>query len=103
MHNWVKGATWSFCDYTETCVLFSLKTLADSVFNYHSPHAAHAHPPPAPGQSGPQGLPGALPSDYPGPTTPLAVSQINEHYIQQRQSVSDRLEADRGYDSVFSQ
>ena len=79
------------------------RALANSVVNSHSPHAAHSHPPPAPGQGGPQGLPGALPSDHAGPTTPLAVSQINEQYIQQKQSVNDRLEADRGYDSVFSQ
>ncbi|KAL8820565.1 MAG: hypothetical protein Q9223_001245 [Gallowayella weberi] len=67
------------------------------------PYAAHTHPPPTSGQVGPQGLPGALPAEYPGPTTPLPVSQINEQYIQQKQSVSDRLEADRGYDSVFGQ
>ncbi len=56
-----------------------------------------------PGHAEPQGLPGALPADTPGPTTPLSVSQINEQYMQQNQSISDRLEADRGYDSVFSQ
>lgn len=61
------------------------------------------HPPPTPGQPTPQGLPGALPADTPGPMAPLPVSQINEQYIQQNQNVSNRLEADRGYDSVFSQ
>lgn len=61
------------------------------------------HPPQTPGQGVPQGPPGALPADTPGPTTPLPVSQINEQYIQQNQNISNRLEADRGYDSVFSQ
>ncbi|KAI4208251.1 MAG: hypothetical protein LQ346_000131 [Caloplaca aetnensis] len=51
----------------------------------------------------PQGPPGALPTDAPGPTTPLGVSQMNEQYIQQNQNIASRLEADRGYDSVFSQ
>lgn len=61
------------------------------------------HPPPTPGQGIPNGLPGAMPADAPGPTTPLQIGQINEQYIQQLQNVSNRLEADRGYDSVFSQ
>ena len=56
-----------------------------------------------PGQVTTQGLPGALPTDAPGPISTLSVSQINEHYMQQTQSVSDRLEADRGYDNIFSQ
>ncbi|KAL8950657.1 MAG: hypothetical protein Q9222_003316 [Ikaeria aurantiellina] len=68
-----------------------------------NPYAAHAHPPSAVGQNVPQGLPGALPSDTPGPTSPLSVSEINEQYIQQNQNISNRLEADRGYDSVFAQ
>ncbi|KAL8713345.1 MAG: hypothetical protein Q9220_002544 [cf. Caloplaca sp. 1 TL-2023] len=55
------------------------------------------------GQNVPQGLPGALPADTPGPTSPLSVSQINEQYLQQNQNISNRLEADRGYDSVFAQ
>lgn len=61
------------------------------------------HPPAVPGQAGSQGPPGALPVDTPGPISPLPVSQINEHYMQQNQNISNRLEADRGYDSVFSQ
>ncbi|KAI4140404.1 MAG: hypothetical protein LQ341_003848 [Variospora aurantia] len=61
------------------------------------------HPPPPPGQGIPNGPPGALSADTPGPTTPLPVGQINEQYLQQHQNVSNRLEADRGYDSVFSQ
>ncbi|KAI4289789.1 MAG: hypothetical protein L6R35_000937 [Caloplaca aegaea] len=61
------------------------------------------HPPPLPGQGIPNGPPGALSADTPGPTTPLPVGQINEQYLQQHQNVSNRLEADRGYDSVFSQ
>ncbi|KAL8988369.1 MAG: hypothetical protein Q9177_002547 [Variospora cf. flavescens] len=64
---------------------------------------AHMHPPPPPGQGIPNGPPGALSADTPGPTTPLHVGQINEQYLQQHQNVSNRLEADRGYDSVFSQ
>ena len=40
----------------------------------------------------------------PGPTEAMSVNRINELYMQQRQGVNDRLEADgRGFDSVFSQ
>ncbi|KAL8691700.1 MAG: hypothetical protein Q9218_003137 [Villophora microphyllina] len=53
-----------------------------------------------PGQAVPQGPPGALPADTPGPTSPLPVSQINEQYMQQNQNISNRLEADRGYDKI---
>lgn len=74
----------------------------DRVFD--SPHAAHMHPPPMPGQGPPQGLPGAYPPDVPGPIDAISVHRMNEILKQQNQSVSDRLEADaRGYDSVFSQ
>ena len=70
----------------------------------HSPHAAHMHPPPMPGQGPPLGPPGALSPDMPGPTESIPVHRINEMYMQQKQSVNDRLEADgRGYDSVFAQ
>ena len=34
----------------------------------------------------------------------MAINQMNDMYMQQRQGVNDRLEADsRGYDTVFSQ
>lgn len=34
----------------------------------------------------------------------MSVNRMNEMYMQQNQSVNDRLEADaRGYDNVFSQ
>ena len=57
-----------------------------------------------PGQGPPAGLPGALSHDTPGPTDPVTVSRLNEMYMQQKQSVDNRLEAEsRGYDSVFSQ
>ena len=69
-----------------------------------SPNAAHMHPPLSPGQGPPQGPPGALSPGAPGPTDPMAINQMNEMYMQQRQGVNDRLEADsRGYDTVFSQ
>lgn len=69
-----------------------------------SPHAAHLHPPPMPGQGPPQGLPGATPQGVAGPLEAVPVNRMNELYLQQVQSVNDRLEADsRGYDSVFSQ
>lgn len=63
------------------------------------------HPPPMPGHGPPQGLPpGAMSPSAPGPTEAMSVNRINEVYIQQRQGVTDRLEADgRGFDSVFSQ
>lgn len=62
------------------------------------------HPPPVPGQTPQQGLPGALAPDTPGPTEPLPVSRMNDMYMQQQQSRHDRLEAEgRGYDSVFAQ
>ena len=62
------------------------------------------HPPQSPGQGPPQGPPGALSPGVPGPTDPMAMNQINDMYMQQRQGVNDRLEADsRGYDTVFSQ
>ena len=62
------------------------------------------HPPPMPGQGPPQGPPGAFGPDTPGQTEAIPVSRMNEMYMQQRQTVDDRLEADsRGYDSVFSQ
>lgn len=71
---------------------------------YLSPHAAHMHPPPMPGHGPPQGLPGARSPGAPGPIDALSVNRMNEIYMQQNQSVNDRLEADaRGYDSVFSQ
>ena len=69
-----------------------------------SPYAAHQHPPQSPGQAPPQGPPGALPPGAPGPAEAIPVNQLNEMYMQQQQSVNDRLEADsRGYDTVFSQ
>lgn len=61
------------------------------------------HPPQSPSQGPPQGPPGALFPGAPGPTDPMSINQMNEIYMQQRQGVSDRLEADRGYDTVFSQ
>ena len=62
------------------------------------------HPPQALGQAPPQGPPGALSADTPGPTETLPVSILNEMFMQNNQGVSDRLEADsRGYDTVFSQ
>lgn len=62
------------------------------------------HPPPMPGQGPPQGPPGAMSPDTPGPTESMPIHRMNEMYIQQKQGVNDRLEADgRGYDSVFSQ
>ncbi|KAI9871568.1 MAG: hypothetical protein M1830_002736 [Pleopsidium flavum] len=68
------------------------------------PHAAHMHPPPMPGQGPPQGPPGALSPDTPGPTESIPVHRMNDMYMQQKQGVNDRLEADgRGYDSVFAQ
>lgn len=74
----------------------------DCVFD--SPHAAHLHPPPMPGQGPPQGLPGANPPNVAGPLEAVPVNRMNEMYLQQVQSVNDRLEAEsRGYDSVFSQ
>lgn len=58
------------------------------------------HPAPMPGQ----GPPGALPPDTPGPTESIPVYRMNDMYMQQKQGVNDRLEADgRGYDSVFAQ
>lgn len=74
----------------------------DGVFD--SPHAAHLHPPPMPGQGPPQGPPGARSPGAPGPIDAIPVGRMNEMYMQQSQGVGDRLEADaRGYDSVFSQ
>lgn len=74
----------------------------DGVFD--SPHAAHMHPPPMPGQGLPHGGPGARSPGAPGPIDALSVGRMNEMYMQQNQAVGDRLEADsRGYDSVFSQ
>lgn len=62
------------------------------------------HPPVMPGQGPPLGPPGALGPHTPGPTDAVPVNRMNEMYLQQKQSVDDRLEADsRGYDSVFSQ
>lgn len=70
----------------------------------YSPHAVHMHPPAMPGQGPPLGPPGALGPDHPGPTDAVPVNRMNELYMQQKQNVDDRLEADgRGYDSVFSQ
>ncbi|KAI9798622.1 MAG: hypothetical protein M1825_005046 [Sarcosagium campestre] len=52
----------------------------------------------------PQGHPGAMPLDAPGPTDAVPVKRLNEMYTSHKQGVSDRLEADgRGYTSVFSQ
>ena len=57
-----------------------------------------------PGQGPPQGLPGARSPGAPGPIDALPVTRVNEIYMQQKQNVTNRLEADaRGYDSVFSQ
>ena len=57
-----------------------------------------------PGHHMPPGPPGALSPDQPGPTEALPVDRMNEMYLQQRQDVNNRLEADgRGFDSVFSQ
>ena len=62
------------------------------------------HPPPMLGTLPPSGLPGALSPDTPTITESIPVSRLNEMYMTQRQTVSDRLEADsRGYHSVFSQ
>ena len=69
-----------------------------------SPHAVHMHPPAMPGQGPPPGPPGALNPDAPGQTDAIPIHQMNEMYMLQQQSISDRLEAEsRGYDSVFSQ
>ncbi|KAL6713939.1 hypothetical protein ACLMJK_008433 [Lecanora helva] len=58
----------------------------------------------APMKGPPQGPPGAIPPGAPGPAEPIPVNQLNEMYLQQQQSVSDRLEADsRGHDTIFSQ
>ncbi|KAI9817244.1 MAG: hypothetical protein M1827_001357 [Pycnora praestabilis] len=64
----------------------------------------HMHPPPGPGSMPPQGPPGAMGPDMPGPIESIPVDRMNEMYMQQNQAVNDRLEADgRGYDSVFAQ
>lgn len=77
---------------------------ADRCIPLFSPQAAHMHPPPMPGQGPPLGPPGAMSADAPGPTESMPINRMNEMYMQQKQGVSDRLEADgRGYDSVFSQ
>lgn len=71
-------------------------------FVWNSPYAAHTHPPQT--ETILHGNPGALSPNAPGPADALPISQLNEHYMQQRQGVHDRLEAEsRGYDSVFSQ
>ena len=56
------------------------------------------------GAQPPQGLPGALDPEAPGSTDVVPVDRLNEMYMNQKQSISDRLEANgRGYDSVFAQ
>ena len=52
-----------------------------------SPYAVHRHPP---GQAIPQGLPGGLSPDVPGPTKPVPVDQLNNLYMQRNQDVNDR-------------
>jgi len=52
----------------------------DCVFD--SPHAAHLHPPPMPGQGPPQGLPGANPAGVAGPLEAVPVNRMNEMYLQ---------------------
>ena len=65
-----------------------------------SPYAVHAHPPLNQGLQ--QGPPGALSPDMPGPTEPLSIARINEHYHNQRQAIDNRVEAEhRGYETVF--
>ena len=52
-----------------------------------SPYAVHRHPP---GQATPQGPPGALSPDVPGPIKPVPVDQLNNMYMQRNQDVSNR-------------
>jgi hypothetical protein len=52
----------------------------------------------------PQGAPGALPEGTPGPADAVSVQRMNEIYLDGRQSVANRLEADgRGFAGVFAQ
>lgn len=70
----------------------------------HSPYAAHSHPPPTYDSSTAQGPPGALSPDAPTPTQALSTEKVNELYMNHKQALADRLEADsRGHDSVFGQ
>lgn len=55
-----------------------------------SPHAVHLHPPSLPGQGPPQGPPGAISPDTPGPIKAISVSQLNDIYLQKSQDVSNR-------------
>lgn len=67
-----------------------------------SPYAAHTHT--AQSNSNPQGPPGAIAPEAPGPSDALPVSQINEDFMNRHQGMHDRLEAEsRGYESIFSQ
>lgn len=67
-----------------------------------SPHAAHMHPPPQPGQMPPPGPPGALPGQN-DPTEPLDMQRMNSMYLAAKDGRMDRLEADsRGYHSVYA-
>ena len=62
------------------------------------------HPPPMPGQGPPQGPPGALDPNTPAPAEAVSVAQLNDMYLQQKQNLASRLEAEsRGYDNVFAQ
>lgn len=72
-----------------------------SVFSC-SPHAAHMHPPPQPGQMPPPGPPGGLPGQN-DPTEPLDMQRMNSMYLAAKDGRMDRLEADsRGYHSVYA-
>ena len=55
-----------------------------------SPNAVHLHPPSLPGQGPPQGPPGAISPDAPGPIKAISVSQLNDIYLQKNQDVSNR-------------
>ncbi|MCJ1374045.1 hypothetical protein MMC20_005275 [Loxospora ochrophaea] len=56
-----------------------------------------------PGQGPPQGPPGAFGPETPGPADALPVSRMNELYMQQKQGMNDRLEADsRGHFVLYS-
>lgn len=68
----------------------------------HSLYAAHIHI--TQSNLNPQGPPGAISPEAPGPSDALPVSQINEDFMNRRQRMHDRLEAQsRGYESIFSQ
>ncbi|KAI9729327.1 MAG: hypothetical protein M1834_006998 [Cirrosporium novae-zelandiae] len=82
-------------------LMVALLSVIPTIFG--SPYAAHSHPPPLPGAA-PQGPPGSVPADTPTPIDPLSVNRLNETYVDNRQEIANRLEAEgRGYDSVFAQ